>query len=47
MSRIDNVSLILTFNTVVTKGDNKIVVYATNYNVFRVMSGMGGIAYSN
>ena len=22
-------------------------VYATNYNVLRVMSGMGGIAYSN
>jgi hypothetical protein len=22
-------------------------VYATNYNVLRVMSGMGGLAYSN
>ena len=25
----------------------RISVYATNYNVFRVMSGMGGLAYSN
>jgi hypothetical protein len=22
-------------------------VYATNYNVLRIMSGMGGLAYSN
>ena len=26
---------------------SKIRVYATNYNVLRVMSGMGGLAYSN
>jgi hypothetical protein len=25
----------------------KVRVYATNYNVLRVMSGMGGLAYSN
>jgi len=25
----------------------RIAIYATNYNVFRVMSGMGGLAYSN
>ena len=22
-------------------------IYATNYNVLRIMSGMGGVAYSN
>ena len=27
--------------------DTKISVYGINYNVFRVMSGMGGLAYSN
>jgi len=27
--------------------DRKVRVYATNYNVLRVMSGMGGLAYSN
>ena len=26
---------------------SKIRVYATNYNVLRIMSGMGGLAYSN
>ena len=25
----------------------KVRVYATNYNVLRIMSGMGGLAYSN
>ena len=39
-SRIDNASLIQS-----TKG--KLNVYAVNYNVLRIMSGMGGLAYSN
>ena len=25
----------------------KVRVYATNYNILRIMSGMGGLAYSN
>jgi len=25
----------------------RIRIYATNYNVLRIMSGMGGLAYSN
>jgi hypothetical protein len=25
----------------------KVRIYAVNYNVLRVMSGMGGLAYSN
>jgi hypothetical protein len=28
-------------------GDWNVRVYAVNYNVLRVMSGMGGLAYSN
>jgi len=27
--------------------DNKMLIYCTNYNVLRIMSGMGGLAYSN
>ena len=48
MSRIDNATLNLTLNTVITSGNSaKVRVYATNYNVLRIMSGMGGLAYSN
>jgi hypothetical protein len=47
MSRIDNATLALTFNTAVNSGDNKISIYAVNYNVLRILSGMGGLAYSN
>ena len=45
-SRIDNAQLNLEF-----EGDyssnGKIHVFATSYNVLRIMSGMGGLAYSN
>jgi len=46
-SRIDNAQLILTIGGIkaVTAGVTK--VFATNYNVLRIMSGMGGLAYSN
>lgn len=49
MSRIDNAVLLLTLsaNTVNAAATAQARVYATNYNVLRVMSGMGGIAYSN
>ena len=44
-SRIDNAVLTLDINE---DGVGKQVrVYATNYNVLRIMSGMGGLAYSN
>ena len=43
-SRIDNAKLLLAFNTTAAF---TIKVFATNYNVLRVMSGMGGLAYSN
>ena len=49
MSRIDNATLNLTLTEAAVKGSGscKIRVYATNYNVLRIMSGMGGLAYSN
>ena len=46
MSRIDTAVLNLTTNSVDTTND-ALNVYAVNYNVLRIMSGMGGIAYSN
>ena len=47
MSRIDNASLNLTFNTNQKTNDRVIKLYGVNYNVLRIMSGMGGLAYSN
>ena len=52
MSRIDNAVLQITLTKeTVTAGaasrSAKVRVYATNYNVLRIMSGMGGLAYSN
>ena len=44
-SRIDNASLVLTLPAGVIAGN--ITVFAVNYNVLRIMSGMGGMAYSN
>ena len=47
-SRIDNATLQLTLAHAVAGGQtNEFQVYATNYNVLRIMSGMGGLAYSN
>ena len=46
MSRIDNATLQLQLTPNAALG-SKIRVYATNYNVLRIMSGMGGLAYSN
>ena len=45
-SRIDNATLQLQC-TPKASISSKIRVYATNYNVLRIMSGMGGLAYSN
>jgi hypothetical protein len=48
-SRIDKATLQLTVsvNTVTGTNTAQVRVYALNYNVLRVMSGMGGLAYSN
>ena len=44
-SRIDNAELNLKFEDVAKS--HTLRIYAVNYNVLRVMSGMGGLAYSN
>jgi hypothetical protein len=48
-SRIDNATLQLVLSNATVESTNtaKVRVYATNYNVLRIMSGMGGLAYSN
>ena len=51
-SRIDSATLVMTLNgsTAVSLADTQnydVRVYAINYNILRVMSGMGGLAYSN
>jgi len=44
-SRIDNAQLNVSFTGASTTG--KVHIFATSYNVLRIMSGMGGLAYSN
>lgn len=48
-SRIDTATLNLTLTPQTVTGGRtaKVRVYAVNYNVLRIMSGMGGLAYSN
>jgi hypothetical protein len=57
-SRIDNATLVFNSVTNATAGNDdgsfpsksfpyNFRIYAVNYNIFRVMSGMGGLAYSN
>ena len=45
-SRIDNTTLNVTTSATASNG-GVCKIYCVNYNVFRVMSGMGGLAYSN
>jgi hypothetical protein len=55
LSRIDNTVLILRLNDplrnktalVLDVADSKLWTFAFSYNVLRIMSGMGGLAYSN
>jgi len=59
MSRIDNATLLLNFGepeatdktsnfSASWLSDNSVIqIYTVNYNVLRIMSGMGGLAYSN
>jgi hypothetical protein len=48
-SRIDNAVLQLTYvpTSITTRDAYNLNVYAVNYNVLLIMSGMGGLAYSN
>ena len=47
MSRIDNAVLEIECGSCGSSNTEVTHVYAVNYNVLRVMSGMGGLAYSN
>jgi len=49
MSRIDNAMLQLVLSNATVEGTNtaKVRVYARNYNVLRIMSGMGGLSFAN
>jgi hypothetical protein len=51
-SRIDTATLVFSVNgdipiNNVDVNNYNVRVYAINYNILRVMSGMGGLAYSN
>ncbi len=49
LSRIDNTTLLLTVSSLAvgSSTSSQVRVYTTSYNVLRIMSGMGGIAFSN
>lgn len=46
-SRIDNANLCLTLASATGTPSRTVRVYAVNYNVLRIMSGMGGLAFAN
>ena len=52
MSRIDTATLMVTTKSVKNAANDAVIydginIYAVNYNVLRILSGMGGLAYSN
>lgn len=48
MSRIDNTTLQIELtNAALTNSNNVVKIFAINYNVLRIMSGLAGLAYSN
>jgi hypothetical protein len=47
MSRIDTATLNIDYGIVPNDNNAALNVYAVNYNVLRILSGMGGLAYSN
>jgi hypothetical protein len=46
-SRIDNAQLVYSAGVRGANSGDGLKIYAVNYNVLRIMSGMGGLAYSN
>ena len=49
MSKFTSVNLYLEYNETINHSNNDMIVkvYAINYNILRIMSGMGGLAFSN
>jgi hypothetical protein len=44
-SKIDDIMLSLAFDTTQTAESRRVVVYATNYNILRIVGGLGGLAF--
>ena len=44
-SKIDDIVMGLTFNTANSKYERTVQFYATNYNVLRIVGGLGGLAF--
>jgi hypothetical protein len=44
-SKFDDIQLNLGFNTAEVSNDRTVVVYAVNYNILRIIGGLGGLAF--
>lgn len=44
-SKIDDIVMNLTFNPALLSTDRSVTMYATNYNIFRIVGGLGGLAF--
>ncbi len=44
-SKIDDINLHLRFNPAELTGERFVSVYALNYNIFRIVGGLGGVAF--
>jgi hypothetical protein len=49
MSKITTTTLYIDYNNVANLGTSSIIlkVFGLNYNILRIISGMGGLAFSN
>jgi hypothetical protein len=48
MSKIDNIRLAIEFDGTISSNNTvDLKIYATNYNIFRIMHGIGGLVFSN
>jgi hypothetical protein len=48
MSKFTNINLFLEYNNINRSNNDMILkIYALNYNILRISSGMGGLAFSN
>jgi hypothetical protein len=45
-SRLNNITLQITMNPSITSRPSGITVYATNYNVLRIVAGLGGVLFT-
>lgn len=46
-SRLDDITVSFTFNSACLQSNRQLRMYARNYNILRIMSGQGGLAFSN